>query len=752
MDVEEFAQSQFAARFGLPVSAADVRRTDLVEYPAGWSVEIEVDEPPDETGAPSGPEGVFVTGRQIVPVRAHVLGDDGWAYHLHSPRPYRARFTTRAPLDAGEYELSLAFFADWRYDFGGESVPPDLADHAQVRFVIGGRDVAWQSPEPLRHNRVNHVITIEEPTNLEVGFEVWSRYPATSNGFFLQSFTVASIGGLEEVVLYKVVVNLLPQDATLREKWHILFKTHEARQALLQSHDDALNLVRRGRPDSFIRLWGRDRLSAGQLAAIEAANVGLQDEPLTGIRLQALPEPGLEALPVTVVNLLPQDATLMQKWHVLQTVHEAKQSMMQSHDDAFTLLLLAGSGGMARLWGGTGFLPEQTQQLQAAGVVFAPESYPPHRPAAAPPDPAGVFRFTHWPCASSQIWQPFGANPDRYKEFDLPGHEGIDLDAPFGSAILAAADGTIAANPKRPSAYGVHVRINHPGGYQTIYGHLEKAVFAVEQPVRAGEVIGFADSTGNVWPAPTPENPHAGSHLHLTLKDFNRPTDYPFNIIDPTPFLRQLPEYPADAVPAPPPPAPSGRPTFDLLAYLCGDGRLYEVGGTGGQERFQTQREGHRFFITKNANWEELWADSDYIWRGFDTSPDNKRYYLQWEDGREGARWANRRMQVGETFTGFGHNVQFYLKRDCSRSALNSGRATNQTTLVAHHDAMTWNNITIRDVIELKGIGQERYFFARGFGLVGWAAPWGQSGVAEVHAPGARPDNVRLRIPCLTRG
>ena len=31
-----------------------------------------------------------------------------------------------------------------------------------------------------------------------------------------------------------------PQDATLREKWHILFHTHAQRQALLQSHDDAL--------------------------------------------------------------------------------------------------------------------------------------------------------------------------------------------------------------------------------------------------------------------------------------------------------------------------------------------------------------------------------------------------------------------------------------------------------------------------------------------------------------------------------
>ena len=153
--------------------------------------------------------------------------------------------------------------------------------------------------------------------------------------------------------------------------------------------------------------------------------------------------------------------------------------------------------------------------------------------------------------------------------------------------------------------------------------------------------------------------------------------------------IRDRPQYPATAAVIAAPPAPSAAPTYDLFDYLCGDGRLYEVGGSGGQERFQTQRDGQRFYIVKNANWEELWADADYIWRGFDTSPDNDRYYIQKEDGREGARWANRRMRVGET--------------------------------------------------------------VRGFGMVGWRSPWGESGVAEVHALHARPDNVRLRIPCMSR-
>ncbi len=749
MDTEEFERSEFVARFSLPTDSADLKQAGLVEYPAGWSVKIGSIESPAEGETPPGPEGRYVTAARIAPIQAHVLGEEGWAYHLHSPRPYRARFTTRVPLDAREYELSLTFHADWRYDFGGETMPPDQPDHAAVRFIFGRRETAWTTPDHLRGNQLTHVVTIDEPASMRLGFEIVSRYPATSNGLYLQSFTVKGLSGLESMSQHRVIVNLLPQDATLNEKWHVLFKTHESRQGILQSHDDALTLVPQGRHDSYIRLWGRDRMGAGQLAAIDAAGVGVQDMPLTGISLQPLPEGGLESMPEMVINLLPQDATLLQKWHVMQAVHNAKQSLMQSHDDAYTLLTLAGAGGMARLWGGASFLPEQTGQLQAIGVAFVPESFPSPRPPAAPPDPAGAFRFTHWPSTGTTIWQPFGVNPERYKKFGFPGHEGIDIDAPFGSPLFAVADGTVSTNPPGTEAYGIHVRINHSDGYQTVYAHMKEAAVQEGQAVRGGDLIGFADSTGNVWPEPTKENPHAGTHLHLTLKNFNRETEYPRHTTDPTPFLSQLPQYPGQA--PSPPPAPSRAPTFDLLDYMCGDGRLYEVGGSGGQERFQTQREGDRFYIVKNSNWEELWADADYIWRGFDTSPDNDRYYIQREPGREGARWINRHMRVGETFHGFGHHVQYFKKRDCSHSEQFSGPATNQTTLAAHHAAMTWNNITIRDVIELAGIGGERYFFARGFGLVAWSSRWGDSAVTEVHATGARPPNVRLRIPCMRR-
>lgn len=769
MDTSNDTSHSISVQFGFPRGDDEIAHTGLVQHPPGWRVDVAApdEEPPVVAGPPAEPEGRYVTTEHIMTVQAHVLNSEGWAYYLHGPQPYRIRLTTTVVLDPGRYRIGITFFADWRYNFGEETLPPDAADHGQVRFVVGDATTEWATPHHLQSNRIEHLFSLSEATALSLGFEIVSRLQASSNGLYLQSFTVASLpeGGLEAAPEpYLVVVNLLPQDASLREKWHVLYQTHDRREAMLQSHDDAINLVRHGRSDSFIRLWGRDRLRPEQRAAIESAGLTIKDELLTGITLIQLLPSTLEGMPISVINLLPQDATLLEKWHVLQVIHEERQSMMQSHDDAIHLMQIAGPASHVRLWGRERLQEGQFAALMASGVRLVDESFPAHAPAVVP---SGEFRLTHWPCTGTTLTRGFGAAAEWYRQFEeqekkkrppnlgpfLPAHEGIDIHAPFSSPIFAAAGGTVVANPAKPSGYGTHVRIEHVAGYQSIYGHLERVIVQPGQKVEGGAVIGFADSTGNVSPRPTPEKPHAGSHLHFSLKRFGHgPTIYPFNYIDPTPFMRQLPEFPAGAIPDSPPPFPSQGGRIDLLDYMRGDGRLYEVlTAGGGQERFQTQREGHRFFIVKNENWEELWADENYIWRGWDTSPDNDRYYIQWEDGHEGARWANRRMQVTETFVGQKHHVQFFMKRDCSRSGLNSGDASNHTRLVAHHASMTWNDKTVPDVIELAGLHGERFFFARGYGLVGWSSPDKNAGISQEHKPNDRPDNVRMKIPCLQR-
>ncbi len=143
------------------------------------------------------------------------------------------------------------------------------------------------------------------------------------------------------------------------------------------------------------------------------------------------------------------------------------------------------------------------------------------------------FKFERWPTEYRTINQPFGVNPDIYGQFNLAGHEGVDIQAPTNSRIFSVANGRVRMVQLDPRAhnYGIHVRIDHEDGYQTIYAHLKQAQVRPGQQVSAGQQIGIANNTGN----------STGSHLHITLKKRGAQLKgYPPGFIDPTPFLAPL--------------------------------------------------------------------------------------------------------------------------------------------------------------------------------------------------------------------
>jgi murein DD-endopeptidase MepM/ murein hydrolase activator NlpD len=142
----------------------------------------------------------------------------------------------------------------------------------------------------------------------------------------------------------------------------------------------------------------------------------------------------------------------------------------------------------------------------------------------------------HWPVDSHYVNQYFNENPQWYKPFKLPGHEGLDLFAISGANIYAAADGVVyQANFPSKHPYGQQIRIKHNLAgkvVHTIYAHLSKILVQTGQKVSAGELIGLADNTGN----------SQGAHLHLTLKIEGETTPgYPSNIVDPWPYLQNGP-------------------------------------------------------------------------------------------------------------------------------------------------------------------------------------------------------------------
>jgi hypothetical protein len=86
-------------------------------------------------------------------------------------------------------------------------------------------------------------------------------------------------------------------------------------------------------------------------------------------------------------------------------------------------------------------------------------------------------------------------------------HNGIDLAAPLGTPVHAAADGTVTFAGKESDG-AVIVKIRHDDGHVTLYGHLNPSLdVKVGDRVTAGETIGEVGLTGVT----------TGPHLHFGL-------------------------------------------------------------------------------------------------------------------------------------------------------------------------------------------------------------------------------------------
>ncbi len=86
-------------------------------------------------------------------------------------------------------------------------------------------------------------------------------------------------------------------------------------------------------------------------------------------------------------------------------------------------------------------------------------------------------------------------------------HTGLDIAAPYGTKIKAAASGTVVFAGNKGSL-GNLVVISHGNGVQTYYGHCSSIDVSVGDKVSQGAVIARVGSTGN----------STGNHLHLEIR------------------------------------------------------------------------------------------------------------------------------------------------------------------------------------------------------------------------------------------
>jgi murein DD-endopeptidase MepM/ murein hydrolase activator NlpD len=76
-------------------------------------------------------------------------------------------------------------------------------------------------------------------------------------------------------------------------------------------------------------------------------------------------------------------------------------------------------------------------------------------------------------------------------------HQGIDIFAPRGTPVVAAADGWISSTSPNQLGGNVVWLWDPKRGHTLYYAHLDRHAVATGQPVRRGDVIGYVGNTGN---------------------------------------------------------------------------------------------------------------------------------------------------------------------------------------------------------------------------------------------------------------
>lgn len=94
------------------------------------------------------------------------------------------------------------------------------------------------------------------------------------------------------------------------------------------------------------------------------------------------------------------------------------------------------------------------------------------------------------------------------------GHPGLDVAVPSGSYVRAARPG-IVAEAGADTVYGRYVRLEHPDGASSLYGHADWVFVAAGDTVEGGEVIALSGNTGR----------SSAPHLHFEVRRDGRPVD-----------------------------------------------------------------------------------------------------------------------------------------------------------------------------------------------------------------------------------
>ncbi len=118
-----------------------------------------------------------------------------------------------------------------------------------------------------------------------------------------------------------------------------------------------------------------------------------------------------------------------------------------------------------------------------------------------------------WPVDGGQVYS-------RYGKRDGLQHDGIDISAPEGTPVFAAADGRVIYSGDGVSGYGNLIIVKHEGVYATVYAHNRENKVQKGDFVSRGQIIATVGQTGRA----------SGPHLHFEVRKNSKPID-PTNLV-----------------------------------------------------------------------------------------------------------------------------------------------------------------------------------------------------------------------------
>jgi len=106
------------------------------------------------------------------------------------------------------------------------------------------------------------------------------------------------------------------------------------------------------------------------------------------------------------------------------------------------------------------------------------------------------------------IWPVQGEISRGFEQNATYRHDGVDIVAPRGTPIQAAADGEVIFSGWGPGGYGRIVILQHQAEVVTIYAHNQDNLVRLGQRVRQGEPIATVGKSGRA----------TGNHLHFEVR------------------------------------------------------------------------------------------------------------------------------------------------------------------------------------------------------------------------------------------